>query len=486
MGSNRPACFNSANATRAGIHALNIATDSRFTSGGSGGKSLYGLLSVAFIYILILFAGVIEDLLTSDPVIAVDHSLAQIIATLRTPEVVRFFIWITELGVWQIVIPFSLLAAIILTLSHRQKLIAGLFTSMIGSLVFIALGKLAFHRPRPVEAVLVEHSYSFPSGHATFAVAFYGFLGYLLIRNSDSWRTRVNWFFISLFVILLIGFSRIILGVHYLSDVWAGYLVGALWLIIGISLNEWLTTRGTDSIHTINVASGRKILNVSLILLAFIGYGAFAALHQANFVVRGKTATLQVTSELVPFITSHLPEYTVTALGRQQQPLGVVLLARDISSLKDAFKQAGWQQAKQFDGPTVIQFVKKRLKEDHAPLSPAFWNNRINDLAFEMTIPSSRGKQSVTIQIWEIPYRTNQGNIFVAVSKEYNGLRWHILRNLEPDLDAARDRVLQSLEASAAVKTHQLLPFVPAMVGETLTGNNFFTRGQLMIITLAP
>lgn len=378
-------------------------------------KDFYGLpltlLSLAFIYILLLFAGIVEDLLTSDPIIAIDHSLLQIITTLRTPEIVQFFIWITELGVWQTVIPCSLVVTIILALSHRRRLITGMFTSMIGSIVFTGLGKLAFHRPRPVEAVLVEHSYSFPSGHATIAVACYGFLGYLLVRNSRSWKARVNWFFASLLLMLLIGISRIILGVHYLSDVWAGYLVGSRWLIIGISLNEWLTARNKANFHIAIVEPARKMLVISLIVFIFIGYGTFAALYQPDFVVPRKTETQKISSNIVPFLKSHLPEYTMTALGKQQQPLGIVLIARDMSTLQNIFKQAGWRQAKQFDASAIFELWEQRMKDDQAPLSPAFWNKKINDLAFEKTILSSLPNQIIAIHIWKTPYHTNQGNV---------------------------------------------------------------------------
>ena len=85
----------------------------------------------------------------------------------------------------------------------------------------------------------LEKSFSFPSGHATIAVAFYGFIIYFLIKNVKSWNRKINIFFTGFILIILIGFSRLYLGVHFVSDVWAGYLIGAIWLIIGIGFTEF-------------------------------------------------------------------------------------------------------------------------------------------------------------------------------------------------------------------------------------------------------
>mgnify|MGYP000901214219 FL=1 len=69
------------------------------------------------------------------------------------------------------------------------------------------------------------------------AVAFYGMIFYLIIRNNLS--HRLFWFVAGIVFILLIGFSRIYLGVHFLTDVLAGYVLGLLWLLLGISIIEW-------------------------------------------------------------------------------------------------------------------------------------------------------------------------------------------------------------------------------------------------------
>ena len=234
------------------------------------------LLVLAFAYVLALFAGIIEDVVTADSIVALDHAMAQLIAAYREPWVVAVFLWITSLGEPRVVGAVLVVACLVLWLTKRKYAIAGLLASSFGAGVFVTLGKLAFQRSRPVAAVLLEPSFSFPSGHATIAVAFYGFLGYVLIRSSTQWKQRVNLLFATATLVLAIGLSRIGLGVHYLSDVWAGYLLGALWLIVGITLSEWLSASGRivwDGATT----PCRRAAVFGLILAAIVGFIAYAS-----------------------------------------------------------------------------------------------------------------------------------------------------------------------------------------------------------------
>ena len=88
-------------------------------------------------------------------------------------------------------------------------------------------------RPRPEGFRLIaETGYSFPSGHSMVAVAFYGFLIWLIIRFEEDRLQRWIWSLALFFVVVMIGMSRVYLGVHYFSDVIAGYCVAAVWLVL--------------------------------------------------------------------------------------------------------------------------------------------------------------------------------------------------------------------------------------------------------------
>lgn len=112
--------------------------------------------------------------------------------------------------------------------------------AMVGSGILMVVLKLYFHRTRPDVpwALAEEHSFSFPSGHSIFAVVLYGILVFLRFQHLRHGWERVTVSVLAATFILGIGLSRIYLGVHYPSDVAAGYMVGCTWLVT-VVLAEW-------------------------------------------------------------------------------------------------------------------------------------------------------------------------------------------------------------------------------------------------------
>jgi len=119
-----------------------------------------------------------------------------------------------------------------LFLAKGWKRAAGwLLISLAGATVLSISLKYGFHRPRPVPFFgVAPHSYSFPSGHSLFSFCFYGVLaGLITARVRSLWLRVVVWASAALLV-MAIGISRIYLGVHYPSDVVAGYLAALMWV----------------------------------------------------------------------------------------------------------------------------------------------------------------------------------------------------------------------------------------------------------------
>ena len=99
--------------------------------------------------------------------------------------------------------------------------------------------KSLFSRPRPLDISLVEEvGYSFPSGHTLTSMAFYGLLIYFVTKSNLSKRLKIILNTILSLLILIVGLSRIYLGVHYFTDVIGGFLLAIIYLIIFISVLE--------------------------------------------------------------------------------------------------------------------------------------------------------------------------------------------------------------------------------------------------------
>jgi len=189
--------------------------------------------SILAILAILLFGNLAEDLLSHELTVF-DSSFTTLIGEFSTPAITRIMKCITVFGSLRILIPVAI-AAIFMLYKKKKPYWDSLLVVMAlsGGWLLSELLKSIFHRPRPELTGLVEVSgYSFPSGHAMVSVAFYGFLAYLLWFNLHHSKLRFPATFAIVILIVLIGISRIYLGVHYPSDVLAGFAAGGFWLTV--------------------------------------------------------------------------------------------------------------------------------------------------------------------------------------------------------------------------------------------------------------
>lgn len=163
-----------------------------------------------------------------------DEQTINLIESIRTPLLNKFFILISYFGAGDAVLFIAAAVTIFLAIKRKKSRIFMLWIMLAGSIASSYILKLAAHRPRPLDGIIKETSFSFPSAHTVLSLAFYGFIAYLLLQSGKSKLTKFLGFAGLSFLIILIGFSRLYLGVHFFSDVIAGYLLGGLWLLIGI------------------------------------------------------------------------------------------------------------------------------------------------------------------------------------------------------------------------------------------------------------
>ncbi len=140
---------------------------------------------------------------------------------------------------------FLIITSIVLLLVIKNKKIGIAICSNLAIIAgFNAILKNILQRPRPMEYRLInETGYSFPSGHSAVSMAFYGFIIYLIYKYIKN--KYVKWTLMTILGVLTIsiGISRIYLGVHYTSDVLAGFLVSISYLILYINIvNKFLDT----------------------------------------------------------------------------------------------------------------------------------------------------------------------------------------------------------------------------------------------------
>jgi len=166
---------------------------------------------------------------------SLDIRVLDLLYAYRNLTITDVFIGFTELG--ETIFAGGLIVCLVLYFALRRKYayLAGLLVSAAGATATTLILKQVVARARPdiFYRAYPESGFSFPSGHATIAVAFYGFCIFLVRRlvPNPLWRNAAMAFLT--FLILGIAFSRMYLGVHNMSDVVAGLAVGGLFVWIG-------------------------------------------------------------------------------------------------------------------------------------------------------------------------------------------------------------------------------------------------------------
>jgi len=134
-----------------------------------------------------------------------------------------------------------------LALMHKTHAAIAVLVSVVSGMVLSQAIKWAYARPRPelVPHGMETYSASFPSGHSMMAAVVYLTLGALLARHQAQPRMKVYVLVVAVLLTVLVGMSRIYLGVHWPTDVLAGWCLGAAWAILCWFAMLWLQRRGT-------------------------------------------------------------------------------------------------------------------------------------------------------------------------------------------------------------------------------------------------
>ena len=175
----------------------------------------------------------------------IDTGIMNLVLAFRNEWLTKLMIFFTYLGDWQVIVGLAVAAIIILARLKKTREIIFLAAALISGELIKELLKLLIRRQRPdaVFSLISENGYSFPSGHALMSVVFYGAIAYFIYKLYQKMWQKIVLAAVFAALIFLIGFSRVYLGVHWVSDVVAGWLVGFLILIFLILIfKRYFTT----------------------------------------------------------------------------------------------------------------------------------------------------------------------------------------------------------------------------------------------------
>lgn len=192
-----------------------------------------------------LFGGIAEDVMTGDPLTVTDQHVAEWLHDRATPGLTAAMQVITDFASPLWVTCVAAVTGLVLWWKRSWYRLLAWVLVLPGGVVLGLLLKIAFHRRRPSfdNAFVIFQNYSFPSGHTMAAVLLYGLLAVFAVQSFDTWRRRALAIVGAVVMVLLVGFSRLYMGAHFLSDVLGGVAVGVAWLALSFTAAETLHRR---------------------------------------------------------------------------------------------------------------------------------------------------------------------------------------------------------------------------------------------------
>jgi len=175
-----------------------------------------------------------------------DAAVRDRLHSFASPALTWFFRIVTEFGSEYFLVPFGAFIIWRLVVAGRRHAAILFAVAAAGGETLDFLLKLLFRRTRPAVffGLTAPHTYSFPSGHSMLSACFFGVLAALVTMRMASVARKVGVWVAAAVATLLIGLSRIYLGVHYPSDVLAGYAAAVIWVFsVRAGYDVWLRRR---------------------------------------------------------------------------------------------------------------------------------------------------------------------------------------------------------------------------------------------------
>jgi len=340
-----------------------------------------------------LFLGILEDVVTGDPLVRADQGLYQLMQGLRTPWGDKLMVFATELGDGMVI---ALVAAAVLAWLTwcRNWRAAKYWVAAIGfgQIAATAL-KLILQRPRPMIGDYgVFSSYAFPSGHATMSTVAYGFLAVLVGRALSPLYRWIPYALATLFV-GAVALSRLYLGAHWLSDVLGGLSLGLAWVsLLAIAYYR----------HPAAAPAWRGLPYVALLALVLGGswhvatrYSIDLQRYSPQFVIRHLDAVCWERDGW-----RSLPAYRNDLEGEFEQPLNVQW-AGPLADLREELERRGWRQPVALNAASALRWLLPAAQLDEVPMLPQVHDGRHESLL--MVRPSNRrgDAAALVLRLWQ-------------------------------------------------------------------------------------
>lgn len=339
-----------------------------------------------------LFLGIVEDIVEGDPLVMADQAVFAFLQQLRTEPMDRVMVGITEMGSVGVLLPLVVVVAAWL-LARRCWRTAGYWIATAASAeLVVKVLKRTLGRHRPLSLYQGVDQFSFPSGHATSTAVVLATLAFLLTRGQSlRWRIAVG---ASVAVYAaLVGFSRLYLGAHWLSDVLGGFSFGLAAVVLSAMVYTQHQVREPIEPKRLAVVAGATIV------LAGSLWGWWRAPADMAFYAaqpRLETTTIEQWSAGG---FSLLPARRREIAGERKERFTVQVACKE-SALREGLRRAGWMDAPSLGLASVLQAIVPHPAVGELPLLPRYDGGLASAINL-IQVPAPTADARYVLRLWK-------------------------------------------------------------------------------------
>ncbi len=401
-----------------------------------------------------VFFGILEDVVSGDPLVRADIAIYQALRDLRTAPGDKVMIAITELGDTVVVVTMTLVVCLWLAWKRAWRTAAYWLVAIAGASVLNTVIKVALHRGRPGELLYTGSSaFSFPSGHSTVNIVLYGFLAFLIARElHPAWRLPVA--FSVACLVFMIAFSRLYLGAHWLSDVVGGLAFGTAWLAaLGFS---YLRKR-SESVG----ATGLIVVGCAALAVAgAINISRHHAFDVERYAVKSTVATMPADTWWQTG-WQQLPARRIDLTGEIEEPL-TIQWAGSLTSVRELLLGKGWRAPAPWTPLDTLGWLTTKVTPTELPVIPDLASGRLPSLTLILPNDTAPKASRWVLRLWGVDLKLTNRTAFpvwvgsVVEERLDRPLSLFTVTFTQSDMNTPRDMLANELQSGRlATRTHE-------------------------------
>lgn len=364
-------------------------------------------LVLATLTTAVLFFVFLYNVLFYGPLTIFNHAVYYLITSFRVPAMDHIMVAITFIGDEHVVVAAAGLIFMWFVWKRNWYVAAHLFTITALCVATIEAMKTFFYSARPdvISGAFSKElgTSSFPSGHVTLVVALLGFLAVIIARELPPKQRRLPYLIVTI-ITFLVSFSRLYLGVHWLTDVLGGIFLGlTLVLLLTISYSRRHTTPFS--------ARSFSAIAVSIFTVVWLLYNLlFYHEHLAAYAVKYPMHAL--TMQQWQNQPNTVPLYRLNRLGHPIHAFNIQWVGT-VDEVRTSLLQQGWQEYKgEFDWKNLVQSLSVESINHHFPLLTPLYHDRPPALLLINT--TEKDDTIVILRLWRADLQVNNENLLLG------------------------------------------------------------------------